>query len=74
MTFTCRNPNKADRPKFRTIHLSLLDNKERVLAIPQEAIETHQLAGVLGSPLSAGEKMYSDLAKQYEEVVYYDII
>ena len=36
-----------------------------MLSIPQEALDTHPLAGVLGSPLEAGENMYSDLHNQY---------
>jgi hypothetical protein len=45
-----------------------------VLSIPQEALDTHHLAGVLGSPLKAGERMYEDLQTRYIEVDYYAII
>ena len=38
-----------------------MGNEQLVISIPQDAIETHQLAGVLGAPLEAGEKMYQDL-------------
>ena len=38
-----------------------MGNQQLVLSIPQDTIETHQLAGVLGAPLEAGEKMYQDL-------------
>ena len=60
-----RHPTEVERPKFRSIHLCLCDNLEDVLSIPQEALDTHQLAGVLGSPLEAGEKMYEDLKRKY---------
>ena len=42
-----------------------MGNQQLVLSIPQGAIETHQLAGVLGAPLEAGEKMYQDLQYTY---------
>ena len=42
-----------------------MSNQQLVLSIPQDAIETHQLAGVLGAPLEAGEKMYQDLQYKY---------
>ena len=70
----CRNPARSERPNFRSIHLNLLENEEDVLSIPQEALDTHQLAGVLGSPLKAGERMYEDLQTRYIEVEYYAII
>ena len=34
-------------------------------SIPLEALDSHPLAGVLGSPLEAGENMYLDLQSQY---------
>ena len=70
----CRNPARSERPNFRSIHLNLLENEEDVLSIPQEALDTHQLAGVLGSPLKAGERMYEDLQIRYIKVEYYAII
>ena len=70
----CRNPTRSERPNFRSIHLRLLENEQDVLSIPQEALDTHQLAGVLGSPLKAGERMYEDLQTKYIEVEYYAII
>ena len=36
-----------------------------MLSIPEEALVTHHLAGVLGSPLEAGENMYHDLHVRY---------
>ena len=35
------------------------------MAIPQEDLDTHQLAGVLGAKLEAGERMYTDLQFKY---------
>ena len=67
MTNSFRNPLAADRPEFRQILLSLLDNPDGVLSIPQEDLETHQLAGVLGSVLEAGENMYCGLRDRYLE-------
>ena len=60
-----RNPVATNRPAFREILLSLLNSPEEVLSIPPEALDTHHLAGVLGSPLEAGENMYPDLHNQY---------
>ena len=37
-----------------------------MLSIPQEALATHQLAGILGSPLEAGKSLYEDLKRKYE--------
>jgi hypothetical protein len=60
-----RNPVATNRPGFREVLLSLLDNAEEMISIPPEALDTHPLAGVLGSPLEAGENMYPDLQSQY---------
>ena len=60
-----RNPVASQRPSFREILLSLLGTPETVLSIPQEDLETHLLAGMLGSPLEAGENMYCDLQNRY---------
>ena len=54
-----------NRPEFREVLLSLLGNPEEMTSIPLEALDSHPLAGVLGSPLEAGENMYSDLQSQY---------
>ena len=62
---TSRNPVAGSRPVFRDILLPLLDKPESVLSIPPEALDTHHLAGVLGSPLEAGENMYRDLRYTY---------
>ena len=55
----------AQRPSFRDLLLALLDDLKVVLSIPQEALDTHSNAGVLGSPLEAGEDMYRDLQYRY---------
>ena len=55
----------AQRPSFRELLLALLGDPKTVLSIPQEALHTHNLAGVLGSPLAAGENLYSDLRNRY---------
>ena len=60
-----RNPVAANRPGFRDIFLLLLGNPEEMFYIPPEARDSHHLAGVLGSPLEAGENMYPDLHNQY---------
>ena len=36
-----------------------------MLSIPQEALDAHKLAGVLGSSLEVGKGMYSDLQNKY---------
>ena len=55
----------AQRPSFRDLLLALLDDLKVVLAIPQEALDTHSHAGLLGSPLETGENMYRDLQDKY---------
>lgn len=45
--------------------LVLIASEIDVLFIPPEALVTHQLAGVLGSPLEAGERMYPELQRTY---------
>ena len=35
------------------------------MAVPQEDLATHQLAGALGAPLEAGAGMYKDLQLKY---------
>ena len=61
-----RNPTASDRPTFRDILLELLNNEATVLHIPNEDRLTCEQAGVLGSPLEAGEDMYSDLQDTYQ--------
>ena len=65
MVFDCRNPVAAQRPSFRELLLTLLNIPNAILSIPQEALDTHSLAGVLGSTLNAGEDMYRDLQNRY---------
>ena len=57
----------SSRPGFREIFLSLLDTPEDVLSIPPKALDSHHLAGIIGSPLEAGENMYIDLQDNYLE-------
>ena len=63
--YTYRNSATSPRPSFRDLILTLVGNQQLVISIPQDAIETHQLAGVLGAPLEAGENMYQDLQYTY---------
>ena len=62
---SCRNPVPSGRPAFRQLALSLSGTKDKLLFIPSEALSTHKLAGVLGSPIEAGRGMYADLQNQY---------
>ena len=55
----------AFRPKFSDLALILVSDRKEVLVIPQEDINTHQLAGMLGTPLAAGERMYIELQNRY---------
>lgn len=57
----CRSDTPSDRPGFREMLLFLLENKSVVLHIPPQDMTSHPLAGVLGAPLEAGEKMYTEL-------------
>ena len=70
--FHYRNPVAGLRPTFRELLLTLLGNPKAVLSIPQEALDTHNRAGVLGSPLTAGENMYGDLQNRYCNVTVED--
>ena len=65
ITNNYRNPGTSPRPSFRELVLTIVGNQQLVLAIPQDSIETHQLAGVLGAPLETGENMYQDLQYIY---------
>ena len=53
---------------FRDIVLTLSGNEKIVLTIPNKDSSTNPLAGVLGAPLEAGEKMYSELQRRYVDV------
>ena len=71
ITYTCtcrRQPVTSRRPTFREIVIALTANPSEVLFIPEEALATHHLAGVLASPLVAGERMYQDLQNKYHDV------
>ena len=52
-----RNPEAAERPTFHDILLTLLGDDKTILAVPTEERATHSLAGVLESPLEAGQGM-----------------
>ena len=45
--------------------LILISEEEEALLIPPEALSTHMLAGVIGSPLEAGIDMYPELELTY---------
>ena len=55
----------GNRPRFRELAITLAGSHQDVLSIPQEALDAHKLAGVLGSPLEVGKNMYSDLQSKY---------
>ena len=65
ITYFCRDPIAGSRPRFREIAIVLTGNPRDVLSIPQEALDAHKLAGVLGSPLEVGKNIYSDLQNKY---------
>ena len=60
----CRNPSAGERPGFRDILLSLLEDEQTVLRIPKD-IGSNSLAAVLGAPLDAGFSMYIELQTLY---------
>ena len=62
-----RHHVSGDRPAFRELVIALTGTKDKVLSIPQEALDTHQVAGVLGAPLEAGQKLYTDLQNRYSD-------
>ena len=53
-----------ERPGFRDILLSLLEDEQTVLSIPKD-IGSNSLAAVLGAPLEAGFNMYTELQTMY---------
>ena len=55
----------SERPGFRDMLLSLLENKSVVLRVPPEEATSHPQAAVLGAPLEAGEGMYTTLQNIY---------
>eukprot|EP00731_Ephydatia_muelleri_P014776 Em0008g496a len=61
----CWCPDDHARPSFRDIHMSLFQDQDFVLHVPEEAASTHPQAAVLGAPLEAGENMYIELQKSY---------
>jgi hypothetical protein len=69
-----RDPTAGSRPRFRELTIVLTGNAQDVLAVPQKALDAHELAGVLGSPLEVGKNMYKDLQDKYcsESDIYYD--
>ena len=60
-----RDPIAGSRPRFREIVIVLTGSPQDVLSIPQEALDVHRLAGVLGSDLEAGKNMYKYLQNKY---------
>ena len=60
-----RHPNPHKRPEFRDILLHLVQEETTLLHIPVRDASTSQQASQLGSPLTAGEYMYSDLQRAY---------
>lgn len=53
------------RPKYQAILTSLLEDPKKVLHIPLADTSSHSQACLLGSPLVAGSKMYSELQTSY---------
>lgn len=58
----------AHRPSFRKLFITLLDNPKEVLSAPAGVLDTHSLAGMLGSPLEAAGSLYRDLQDRYLQV------
>ena len=61
----CRHPEAQARPVFKDILLELVGKEDTVFKIPEEDSATHKLASLVGGPLEAGEKMYTDLQWKY---------
>ena len=62
---SCRHPNPQRRPEFRHIIVKLVQDEASLLHIPVGDASTSQQASQLGSHLSAGEYMYSELQKAF---------
>jgi serine/threonine-protein kinase RIO1 len=63
----CWHPIGDDRPSFNDIMLVLLQQDKDIFFMPEDALSTHPKSGTLGASLDAGELMYSDIQKTYEE-------
>ena len=61
----CRHPKPRRRPEFKDILMQLVRDESCLLHIPVSDASTSQQASQLGSPLTAGEYMYSDLQRAY---------
>ena len=61
----CRNADKAGRPQFREIVVTLSQSEEILLHIPEEFTRGHPQASVLGAPLEAGRNLYIELQNTY---------
>ena len=66
LTPLCRHPEPASRPTPQALLTVLMDHEDAVLKIPTADAATHDLAAILGAPLSAGRDMYTDLQEQYK--------
>ena len=66
MNHVLRSGVAGDRPSFRNMLLCLLENKTVVLTIPSRDKSSHHQAGVLGAPIEAGERMYTELQNIYK--------
>ena len=61
-----RHPEAQARPTFKDILLQLLSLEgDAALKVPEEDSATHKLASLIGGPLEAGEKLYTDLQWKY---------
>lgn len=60
-----RHPDKDERPTFQELMLSMIMQDKIILAIPEEDLATHPLAGTIGATLEAGQKMYEKLQMTY---------
>jgi hypothetical protein len=61
----CWNPNPFNRPCFKDIINTLLQDEDRVLQIPIRDASTNESAIILGATLKTGAYMYSDLQQRY---------
>ena len=60
-----RHPDPKKRPGFNDIMLTLLQNDQCLLDIPEEDRSSHPQAGILGASLEAGENMHRTLQNMY---------
>ena len=66
--FVTRNPSPDSRPSFPDVLVELQRPDFKLLTwTPEDVAAYSEQARTLGAPLEAGEELYTDIQKKYEE-------